>query len=463
MKKWVWGSLGLTGLALAIGGCHGDRKADAPIEAVPRPVVVVERPRREPLSDVVEIPADVEAWQEARLYAKVAGYLRDIKVDKGDHVRAGQVLATIESPETEQEASAATETFNASKAAMSQNVAEQNRAEAQRDETVAEIHGATARVDEAKAAVLRAQGDLALSRETYLRLKRVFDKDAGLIARQDLDVAEAQVHDYEAKLLAAREGVIGAQQSVLESKSKETAAERQILALKAQSSQGDYQSRASADSAQRAQTMLGYTAIRAPFPGIITARYLDPGALVQNSSSNAQQAEHPVVSLSNFDVVRIYVEIPQSDLPMVHDNTPAAIVADEIHGRVFRGKVTRLSGGLDPGTRSMLTEIDLPNRDHALHPGQLVRVRLSLATHPHALTVPLSAVMGDGDNRSVFVVSGDKARKVSIKVGLSTPDRVEVLSGLQGDESVVVTGKDTLSDGTQVDERQTAAVKTPNG
>lgn len=444
-----WGIAGLVAATL-LGGCQGHNKAESPIEAVPKTTVMVEKVRRQPLARVVEIPADVQAWQEAKLYAKVAGYLKDIKVDKGDHVTKGELLATIESPETGQEAAMAAESFNASRAALSQIDAQVSRARAQRDQMVAEIHAANARELQANAAVLRAQGDLGLARQTYQRLKKVYDKDSGLIARQDVDVAEAQMHDAEARLLAAKDNVIAAHQSVLEAASKKDAADREILALQAQTAQGNYQSEASADAARKAQTMLDYTEIRAPFTGLITARYLDPGALVQNSASNAQQAERPVLSEADFDVVRIYVDVPQADLPYVHSHTAASIVADELPGKVLRGHITRLSGGLDPATRTMLTEIDLPNHNHQLHPGQLVRVRLSLAQHPDALTVPLSAVAGEGAYRSVFVYRDGRVHKTAIQVGIETPDRIEVTQGVKEGDEVVSSGVSDLTDGAEV-------------
>ncbi|HEY4000097.1 MAG TPA: efflux RND transporter periplasmic adaptor subunit [Candidatus Xenobia bacterium] len=453
-------------LVLAVGasGCGDHHKAAEPrIDVMQKPIVSVEQPHRQDMSNVIEIPADVAPWQQARLYAKVAGYLKSLTVDKGDHVVRGQVLATIDSPETVQAAEAAHQGFQASLAAESENQAELARAQAQVDQMQAEIQGAQARVNQSRAAVVRAQGDLALSQATWHRIKSVYDRDPGLVAQQDVDVAQAQLNDAQSRLLAANDAVLAARQEVLEAASRKSAAERQVLALRAQNEQRRFQSEASQTSAEQARTLAGYADIRAPFTGVITARYLDPGALIQNSANNAQQSAQPVVSLADFSTVRVYVQVPESDLPLVHVHTSVSLLADELPGQRFHGQVTRMSGRLDPDTRTMLTEIDMPNPHHVLSPGMLMHADLWLGQHHNVLTVPLAAVSGDSEHRTVFVLKDDTAHRVLIKTGYQTPDRVEVTAGLTGNEKVVVQGKEGLQEGSevQVQDRTTAAAGTP--
>ncbi|MHB2017391.1 MAG: efflux RND transporter periplasmic adaptor subunit [Candidatus Xenobia bacterium] len=442
--KFVYTGLVALGLAALVGGCNsGAQKAgsDPPgdaINPVPAPVVSVVKPVRQNIHHTLELPGDVEAWYKAKLYAKVAGYLKTLVVDKGDHVTQGELLATIESPELERQAASADQTFEAAVAAEREDAAVLQKAMSERMVAQANYDRALAQVRESQAGIVKAKSDLALADTTYTRLKTVYDKDHGLVAREDVDVAEAQKNDAAAKVDSADEALDAAQQNVESCKSAIAAANSQINALKQRAQQDNFASAAAKAAAQKDHELYAYTDIRAPFTGLITARYLDPGALVQDSANSAQGTAQPVLALQDLNVVRVYVQVPQPDAVYLKSHqTRITLHTAEIPDRIWKGTVTRISGALSEGSRTELTEIDLSNPDQALHPGMLVSVRLDLATHRNALTIPNTAVVMEGDKRFVFTESDNKVHKVEIETGFEEPTLVEVKKGLTGSEAVV--------------------------
>jgi RND family efflux transporter MFP subunit len=515
--------------ALVLGGSGCERaeiSAGPPIVAVPPPIVQVAKPARRTVERTLQIPGDVEPYQQAMLYAKVAGYLRSVLVDKGSRVKAGILLATIDSPEMRREAAQAQGVYQGASALAAGNAAARARAlseyhqaqaayakaqsdlaavqaqvpkaRAERETAAAEYQKAIEQekvartgVTEAQAALKQAQVELELNQQTYSRLKQVYDRDPGLLARQDLDIAQTRWQVSQSKVTwaeqavqAAQQGVAAAHQGGVAAQSKVNAAERAIDVAKAQvrtaehqatavkaqigaarsqvgvvEAQGQsvvFQSRASQQAAKRAAEMLAYTEIRAPFAGTITQRFLDPGALVQSAANSAQGTTKPVLALADSDTVRVYVQVPEPDVPHVHPGTRAKVRADALPNHPFPARVTRVAGALDLATRTMLTEIDLPNHAHLLTPGMTVKVTLDLEAHAGALTVPTSAVAFDKEKRSVFIAESGKARKVNVKTGFEGPQWIEITGGLSGDEDVIATGKENVSNGGAVQVQLTA-------
>jgi RND family efflux transporter MFP subunit len=195
-------------------------------------------------------------------------------------------------------------------------------------------------------------------------------------------------------------------------------------------------------------SMLDYTKVRAPYKGIITARFVDPGALIQAATSSATQAV-PLFTVMDISILRFYINIPQEDAAFVKAGTPAIISLKDT-GKTLKATVTRSTQVLDPVTRTMLVEIDLPNPGHDLTPGMFAEVILDLRRHPNALVLPPSAFVVDKSGKAVFVITDGVARKVPVKTDIDDGVWVEVASGLNGDENVVVTGKSALTDGLRV-------------
>lgn len=218
------------------------------------------------------------------------------------------------------------------------------------------------------------------------------------------------------------------------------------------------------------RTWLDYTKVYAPFDGILIARFADPGALIQSATGSATQAV-PLFTLVNIDKVRVYVNVPQESAQMTKPGVPVTFTVKELPGKEFTGTITRTTESLDPVTRTLLVEVDLPNKDHLLQPGSFVRATLLLQDHPQALVILPSALVEDMSHEasfvyvveqgkpvrvpvkvaSVYVVQKGKARRVEVKVGMDDGVWVEVLDGLKGDEDVIVVGKDTVTDGQPVE------------
>ncbi len=189
-----------------------------------------------------------------------------------------------------------------------------------------------------------------------------------------------------------------------------------------------------------------YTKVRAPYAGIITARFADPGALIQIATASSAGAI-PLFTIMDLDTVRVYTNVPQDDSPWVQPGiTKASVIVKGLEGRSFTGTVTRSTLALDPSTRSLLVEIDLPNPDHALRPGTFVEVVLGLREIPDALVLPPQAVISGPKGKSVFIVDASRAKSVPVQTGISDGRWIEVTSGLSGDEEVVVVGKRKLVD-----------------
>ena len=310
--------------------------------------VQVVTPVRRTVVYSIALPANIAPLYQTTLYAKVSGYLKWIGPDKGDWVKKNQVLAVIDAPEVEEQ-------------------------------------------------YQQAVADYKIKKLTYERLQKVWNETPDVIAKQDVDVAEAVAEG--AKHLME-------QRSVLHE----------------------------------------YTKVRAPYAGVITARFVDPGALIQVATASATSAI-PLFTIMDIETVRVYTNVPQDDAPLVKPDTPAMVTVKELKDRPFRGTVTRSTLALDPSTRTMLVEIDLPNQDHALQPGTFAEVTLLLREKPDALVIPPGAIVAAGNTTSVFVADHGRARQIPIRTGISDGRWVEIVEGLTGSEEVVVVGKSSLTEG----------------
>ena len=317
-------------------------------DSVSLPEVQVAKPIRRDIAATLHLPATVSPYHQTTLYAKVSGYLKSIHVDKGDRVQQGQVLAVIEAPEINQQYE-------------------------------------------------QALADYTIKKVTYERLAQVLKEAPDVIAKQDVDVAEASAK---------------AAQHLLEQR----------------------------------RTWMDYTKVRAPYDGILTARFVDPGALIQAATSSATQAV-PLFTIMDSSRLRLYVNVPQEDAPFVKKGTPATISLRESGMKALEATVTRSTQTLDPGTRTMLVEIDVPNQGQALAPGMFAEVALAIRQHQNALVIPPGALVSENSTKAVFVIEQNMARKVPVKTGIDDGIWVEVTEGLTGVEDVVVVGKSRLADG----------------
>ena len=356
----------------------------------PAAVMLVER---KPISNLLTLSGEFRPFQEVDVHAKIAGYIRKIYVDVGDHVKAGETLAILEVPELS-----------------------------------AQVQGADAAVRRAKDAIRRARGDLnraeslhAAAHLDYTRLKQAGADRPGLIAEQELDDAQA----------------------------KDKEAEAQISADEAALSEAQNQMDVAVADQKQLGAMSDYTRIVAPFSGVITKRYVDTGALVQAGTNSNTQAL-PVVSVAETDLFRLTLPVPESAVPSVRLGTTVMVHVAALN-RDFAGKVSRFADDLDQQTRTMHTEVDVPNKGGSIVPGMYADVILTLSRKEGALVVPIQAITRDGSQTSVLVVnSRDEVEQREVQLGMQEPDQVEITSGLAAGERVIVGSRNQFRGGDKV-------------
>lgn len=389
-------------LAVVVAGCSTGRDAastypnETSVKAASQDAIAVSvaRARRRTITRTLSLAGTITPYEQVTLYAKTTGYLKLIKVDIGDQVKAGDVLAEIDVPELV----------------------------AGLEEKRAAIVKAEAAVGQAKAALEQSHSDLEFQEINYKRLKAIHDKDPDLLPEQDVDQARASFGVARGKMKTAE-----AQVRVVEAAVTTAKAELATLI-----------------------TLMNYTRITAPMAGVVTERFIDPGALVQAASSSRTQVA-PVVSIARLDRVRVLVDVPE---PNVRACQRGAIAGIEADGESFQARVSRTAGVLDPGSRTMRVEMDVPNTAHRLRPGMVAKVELQLAKIGEAVTVPLTAVRPHGKDRAVFVVEAGQAKLRLVKTGQESPEWIHITEGVKADEQVITAAAGTLADGAPVRVRQ---------
>src|SRR6516162_2628435 len=321
-------------------------------EADSRPLIEVVRPRRVTVAQRLQTNATLEAFEMADLFAKVTGYLSDVRVDIGDHVKAGQVLAVIDLPE------------------MEKQLAED---EAQLASKRSALETARRQVDHDRAN--RALQDITLKRNEVLLKDQWVPAQMVDQNRADAAVARANV------------GI---------AKANRTLAARQIDLAAA--------------TVEKTKALLAYTQIVAPFDGVVARRLVNRGDLVQPPTGTLMK---PLFTVQRIDTIRVFCDVPENDVPYLHIGDPAIVKPSGFDGKPFIGKITRYSFRLDPETRNMRTEIDLPNPDERLYPGMYAEVSLEMKRRDDAFTVPLSAVDSDANGPFVYTVEDGRVIRKS--------------------------------------------------
>jgi RND family efflux transporter MFP subunit len=366
-------------------------KVDASEEALPSAAVAVVK--RAPVENAITLSGAFHAYQQVDVHAKVAGYIRNIYVDVGDHVKAGQTLAVLEVPELD-----------------------------------AEVAGAKAGLKRAKDAVTRAQSDVHSAESiygayhaAYTRLKQASETRPGLIAEQELDDAMAKDNDSEAKVESGKAAL--------------AEAESQLAVAQA--------------DLQRMTAMEDYTHVTAPFAGVVTKRYADTGTMIQAGTSSDTQSM-PVVQLAEYTKLRLVVPVPESAVPELQLGSVVQVHVTAMN-RDFEGQVARFADALSDETRTMHTEIDVKNPDGALKEGMYAEAKLILQQHKNALTVPIQALDRNSSGATVLIVdSQGRVEKRQVKLGVESSDRVEVVAGLAENDRVIVGNRSEFREGERV-------------
>ncbi|MBX3732579.1 MAG: efflux RND transporter periplasmic adaptor subunit [Verrucomicrobiae bacterium] len=198
---------------------------------------------------------------------------------------------------------------------------------------------------------------------------------------------------------------------------------------------------------ERIESLLEFSQLKAPFSGVITARFMDPGAFVPAATSANTSGGAAVLTLMDFSTIRAQVRVPEHEASLVRTGQPVEVAVEGLPGQWFETRVSRFSYALDEATRTMLVEADLPNPSLELRPGMYARMRLGVEEHTDALRIPVGALVVEKSGAFVFVVEGGLAFKKALKVGFNDGIHAEILGGLSGNETLVLPGKQTLLDG----------------
>ena len=376
---------------LALSSCSESEKR---VQAGgPTVTVGVTKVVKKSLGRQITLSSELVPFQEIDVYAKESGYVKKLLVDYGTHVKAGQVMAILEIPELE----------------------------AQLQEDQAEIRNANNQVSRAQHELTRYQAQYNALHLQYTRLNGVFQSQPGIVAQQEVD-------DAQGKDLAASSQV-DAGQAALE------AAQSQLSVAKAKLGHD--------------QSLFDYSKITAPFAGIVTQRYANLGTLVQAGTNSSTQAI-PIVKLSQDDLFRLVIPVPESYVRYIRVGDPVDVRVPSLN-RTLPGKVARSSVDVSADTRTMHTEVDVPNPDHLLVPGLYAEAGLTLEHREDIPSVPLQAVSHEGDRTTVLIVNSNNEVEVrAVTLGLQTATDAEVVAGLREGEQVVVSDRSGLREGQKV-------------
>lgn len=376
-----------------LNGCGKSTKVRAESEAPNAVTVGVTKIGRKTLERQLTVSSELVPFQEVDVYAKESGYVRDLLVDYGSRVRKGEIMAVLEIPELE--------------------------VQLQQDD--AAIRNASDQVTHAEHELGRVE---ALHKALHLqfdRLNGVAKSKPGLVAQQEVDDAQG----------------------------KDQAAEAQVEATKSNLQATQSQLQAAQAKKEHDRVLFDYSKITAPFTGVVTQRYANLGTLLQAGTSSSTQAM-PLVRVSQDDKFRLVIPVPESYVRYIHVGDPVNVVVPSL-SRSFPGKVTRFSVDVKEDTRTMHTEVDVPNLDHVLIPGMYAEAALSLDRKHAALSLPLQAVNHEGEQTTAYTVDqNNKVEDRKITLGLQTANEAEVLTGLHEGDQVVVSDRSGLKPGQDV-------------
>jgi RND family efflux transporter MFP subunit len=351
------------------------------------PAVAAIHPKPGAMKNEVVLPGNIQAFTDSPIYARSSGYLKQWNVDIGGHVKAGQVLAIIEAPELDQQVAQAKATIQQAQASLDQAIANQQQGKANEE----------------------------LARVNAERWRNLVVK--GAVSRQENDQYQAQYQAQVANLNALEQAIAAARSNI----------------AAAQANLG------------RLQEMQNYETVKAPFDGIVTARNIDVGALINAGNGGAAQELFHMAATAKL---RVYVSVPQADSRAAVAGLKCYLTLTEFPGRRFPGELVRTSGAIDQTTRTLLTEVDVDNASGELRPGSYAEVHLMIPEGSRSLILPVSTLMFRSEGLRVGVVrEGNRAELVPVILGKDFGNEVEVVSGLAETDLVIANPPDSLASG----------------
>lgn len=380
-------------LVVVLAGCGSDHGGTVRAEAERVTTVPVERVGRHDLTRELDVAAEFRPFQEVEVHAKVAGYLKSIAVDVGDHVAAGQVVAVLEVPEFGEELAHATAT--------------ERRTELD--------------VVRSRSEVRRTEATYLMRKVAYERLQAVSKARSNLVAQQEVDSSAAQYREAEGQWESAKAALAATEQQV----------------------------NVSSATKERVRTMMNYLKITAPFAGVVTKRYAHPGAMIQAGTASQTQAM-PVVRISQIHHLRLVLPVPESAVNRVKLGGAVEVRVDALQ-QVFQGRVARFNDRLDAATRTMETEVDIDNKAGVILPGMFGTATIVLETRAGVLAAPVQAVSGHNTKPAVMVVKDGVLEERAVTLGMETPGLVEIVTGVAEGELVVTGNRSGLRAGRRVE------------
>jgi membrane fusion protein (multidrug efflux system) len=332
-------------------------------EALAVPTVQITLPTVAPPDQTLVLPGDIEAYQQTPIFARTNGYLKAWYADIGTHVKAGQLLATIDAPEVDAE------------------------------------------LRQARADALQAQANDQLAGVTASRWQQLVQTHA--VSQQDTDMKSSDAQAKHAAFLAAQSNVA------------------------------------------RLAQMQSYEKVYAPFDGVITARNIDVGALIDAGSAGGPARE--MFDLAQTGVLRVYADVPQDNAGTSLDGTSACLDVSQISATCLPGTVARNTGAINPVTRTLRIEVDVPNKDGAVLPGSYGQVKLSVKAAQPGLSLPVNTLLYRPEGLQVATVDAQhKVLLKTIKAGRDFGTRIEVASGLVATDRVILNPSYSITNGQAV-------------
>ena len=379
-------------------------------------VVSVTRPVTRSLSRDLEIPATLIAYETADLYVKVSGYVAAVNVDIGDAVKAGDPLVELDIPEMAEELRQAEAVFTARQA----------RVRALRAQAMAARLG----VDSAEAQLNRARSEMQLEQSTRARMEELFE--AEVIPEQQVDEARSEAAVTEAVLQIAEADV--------------ARAEGDIAAADANVAVGLAEVAVAEARIAHLQALMEYAVLRAPYDGVITRRFIDPGAFVRSAADGTTM---PLLAIASRGRIRFAMDVPEPAVPNVRIGTKIKLTIPALGTNTLSVTVSRTAWSLNPDTRTMRVEADLDDRGGTLQPGMYARALIRIEAES-ALTVPSAAIRVRAGETYLLVVEDGRAVKTTITVGYDDGILAAILDGLDGDELVITSATSAVAPGVSV-------------
>jgi RND family efflux transporter MFP subunit len=388
-----------------LGGCGGEKQlAEDPRNA---PHVAVVKVARQNLTSTLEIASELQPFQEIDVYAKVAGYIQQLNVDWGTHVKQGQVLAVLEIPELQQQV--------------------------QQDE--AAVRRSQQDLARSREELARAQSSYSVAHVTYQRLVDVQKTRPELMAQQEVDVAQGKDVEAGAGVSAAKDA--------------QAAAEDGIASAKA--------------LLEKDKAMFAYARIVAPFDGVVTRIDAYKGALLPAGTST-NSGNSALCHLSQVNLLRLVIPVPERAVPDIRTGENVMVDVSALK-KTFSAQIVRTADQIDAQTRTMHTELNVPNANYEMVPGMYASVKIPLHSVTNALTLPIQAVLAgaSGEGTVLVVDSSQRLEKRSVKLGLESATDYEVLSGLREGEMVVFGEQEQYKAGQLVQPNLTQPMASPAG